>query len=85
MASWPVLYQVDRISIRGGVGVGLLMALLVAWVLERLPVLRGPVVAGIAIGVILGGGWIVSRRRRPLDARTPPLSLGLSEAPRRPR
>ncbi len=85
MAQWPTLYQIDRISIRGGIGTGLLMALVVAGVVESLPVLRWPVLGAMAVGTLGGGGWILARRRRPLDARTPPLSLGLSTARRRPR
>ena len=85
MADWPTLYQIDRISIRGGIGVGLLMALIVAAVLESLPVLRWPVLGATTVGVAVAVGWIRARRHRPLDARTPPLSLGLSEARRRPR
>ena len=85
MAGWATLYQIDRISIRGGIGVGLLMALIVAGVLESLPVLRWPVLGAIAVGLIVAGAWILSRRRRPLESRTPPLSLGLSEGRRQSR
>jgi hypothetical protein len=85
MAAWPTLYRIDRISIRGGIGVGLLMALVVAGVLESLPVLRWPVLGGIAVGLTVAAGWIVSRHERPLEARTPPLSLGLDACRRRPR
>jgi hypothetical protein len=85
MAQWPTLYQIDRISIRGGIGAGLLMALVVASVLEALPALRWPVLGATAIGTVVAGCWILARSRRPLEARTPPLSLGLSEDRRRPR
>jgi hypothetical protein len=85
MAQWATLYQIDRISLRGGIGGGLLMALVVASVLEALPALRWPVLGATAIGTLVAGGWILARRRRPLDARTPPLSLGLYEDHRRPR
>jgi hypothetical protein len=85
MAGWATLYQIDRISIRGGIGVGLLMGLIVAGVLESLPVLRWPVIGATAVGAVLAGSWILARRRRPLDARTPPLSLGLYEGRRRSR
>ena len=85
MAGWPTLYQIDRISIRGGIGTGVWMALVVAAVAEALPALRRPVLGAMIVGVVVAGAWIHSRRHRPLDARTPPLSLGLSEARRRPR
>jgi hypothetical protein len=85
MAGWATLYQIDRISIRGGIGVGLLMALVVASVLEALPVLRWPVLGALAVGIIVAGGWIRARRLRPLDTRAAPLSLGLYEGRRRPR
>jgi hypothetical protein len=85
MAAWPTLFQIDRISIRGGIGVGLLIALIVASVLESLPVLRWPVLGATAVGLTVAGGWIVSRHKRPLDARTPPLTLGLYEGRRRSR
>jgi hypothetical protein len=85
MAAWPTLYQIHRISIRGGIGTGLFMALVVAGVAEALPALRRPLLVSMAVGVLVAGAWIRSRRNRPLDARTPPLSLGLSEARRRPR
>jgi membrane protein implicated in regulation of membrane protease activity len=85
MAGWATLYQIDRISIRGGIGVGLLMALVVAGVLESLPVLRWPVLVAMAVGLIVALSWILSRRRRPLESRTPPLSLGLYEGRRRQR
>jgi hypothetical protein len=85
MAGWATLYQIDRISIRGGIGAGLLMALIVAGVLEALPVLRWPVLGATAVGIGVAGGWIHARRQRPLDTRTPPLSLGLYEERRRRR
>ena len=85
MAGWATLYQLDRISIRGGIGTGVLMALVVAAVAEALPVLRGPLLGAIAVGLVVAGVWIRSRRHRPLDARIPPLSLGLHEGRRRPR
>jgi hypothetical protein len=85
MAGWANLYQIDRISIRGGIGVGLLMALIIAAVVESLPVLRWPLVGATTVGLVVAGAWIYSRRHRPLDTRTPPLSLGLYEERRRPR
>lgn len=85
MAGWATLYQIDRISIRGTIGAGVLMALVVAAVAEALPVLRWPLLAAMTAGLLVAGAWIRSRRQRPLDARTPPLSLGLSEGRRRPR
>jgi hypothetical protein len=85
MAGWATLYQIDRISIRGGIGTGILMALVVAGVVESLPVLRWPLVGGTTVGLLIAGGSISARRQRPLDARTPPLSLGLYEDRRRPR
>jgi len=84
MAGWATLYQIDRISIRGGIGVGLLMALIIAGLLESLPVLRWPVIGATAVGTVLAGTWILARRRRPLDARTAPLGLGLRESRRPP-
>ncbi|MEO6007072.1 MAG: hypothetical protein ABIU38_03370 [Vicinamibacteraceae bacterium] len=84
MAEWPNLYQIDRISLRGGIGTGLLMALVVASMLEALPALRFPVLGGAAAGLIVGGSWIVSHRRRPLESRTAPLSLGLHDGRRPP-
>src|SRR5687768_6510061 len=85
MAGWATLYQIDRISIRGGIGTGLLMVLVIASVVDSLPVLRWPLVAGSTVGLLIAGGSIYARRQRPLDARTPPLSLGLDEDRRRPR
>ena len=85
VAAWPTLYQIDRISIRGTIGAGVLMALVVAGVAEALPALRWPLLAAMIVGALVAGVWIRFRRHRPLDARTPPLSLGLSEARRRPR
>ena len=84
MADTPTPFQISRISIQGGIGAGLLIAVIVASVLESLPVLRWPVLGGMAVGTIVAGSWILARRRRPLEARTPPLSLGLYEDPRRP-
>jgi hypothetical protein len=84
MAGWATLYQIDRISIRGGLGVGLLMALVVASVLEALPVLRLPVLGAMTVGIIVAASWIRLRRTRPLETRTPPLTLGLYEGRRRP-
>jgi hypothetical protein len=59
------------------------MLLIVGGMLEALPVLRWPVLGGTAVGIVVAGAWIVARSRQPLDARTPPISLGLSEARRR--
>ena len=75
----------SRISIQGGIGAGLLIAVLISSMLVELPILRAPMLAALAGGLVLGAVLIVWFRRRPLDARTPPLSLGLSEAGRRPR
>lgn len=81
----PTPFQMSRISIRGGIGAGLLIAVVIVGMLADLPILRAPTLSALATGVIVAGAWIYARRQRPLDARTPPLSLGLSEAGRRPR
>jgi hypothetical protein len=78
-------FQMARISIRGGIAAGLLIAVLIGSMLADLPALRLPVLAGIACGLLFGAVWIVARRQRPLDARTPPLSLALSGDHRPPR
>jgi hypothetical protein len=85
MADAPTPFQISRISIRGGIGAGLLIAVIISSMLAELPVLRVPTLAGLTLGAIIGGAWIWSRRQHPLDARTPPLSLGLSEGARPPR
>ena len=85
MAWWVTLYRIERFSIRSGIGVGVLMALIVVAVLASPPGLRWPILGAIAVGLIVGGAWILSRRRHPLGSRTPPLNLGPHEDRRRPR
>jgi hypothetical protein len=85
MADTPTPFQMSRISIRGGIGAGVLIAVVIGSMLADLPILRAPTLGALAVGVVVAGIWIHARRQEPLDARTPPLSLGLSEAPRRPR
>jgi hypothetical protein len=75
----------SRISIQGGIGAGLLIAVLIGTMLAELPVLRAPTLGALAGGLILAAALIGWHSRRPLDGRTPPVSLGLSEARRRPR
>lgn len=81
----PTPFQMSRISIQGGVGAGLLIAVVIGSMLADLPLLRAPTLAALATGVVVAGVWIHARRQQPLDARTPPVSLGLSEARRPPR
>jgi hypothetical protein len=53
--------------------------------LAELPLLRGPALAALAGGLILAAALIAWHRGRPLDARTPPLSLNLSDERRQMR
>jgi hypothetical protein len=85
MAEHITPFQMSRISIQGGMGAGLLIAVVIGGMLADLPVLRAPMLSALAVGVVIAAIWITARRQQPLDARTPPVSLGLSEAPRRPR
>jgi hypothetical protein len=85
MAGTPTPFQMSRISIQGGAGAGLLIAVVIAAMLADLPLLRAPTLAAIAGGLILGAVLIVRHRARPLAARMPPLSLDLSRDPRRDR
>ena len=85
MADTPTPFQMSRISIQGGIGAGLLIAVIIGSMLAELPLLRAPALAALAGGLILAAALIAWHRRRPLDTRTPPLSLSLSEGRRRPR
>ena len=85
MADTPTPFQMSRISIQGGIGAGLLIAVIIGSMLAELPLLRAPALAALAGGLILAAALIAWHRRRPLDTRTPPLSLSLSEGGRRPR
>ncbi len=78
-------FQMSRISIQGGIGAGLLIAVIIGGMLAELPLLRAPMLAALTGGLILAAMLIARHRRRPLDARTPPLGLNLSEGRRRPR
>jgi len=80
-------FQMSRISVRGGLGAGLLVAVLVAAMLADLPPLRGPALGALAGGLIFGVGRILWRRRKAaaVAADTPgTLSLHLDDAHRRP-
>jgi len=85
MADTITPFQMSRISIQGGIGAGLLIAVIISGMLAELPILRAPTLGALAGGLILAAALIASHRRRPLDARTPPLSLRLSEDRRRAR
>jgi hypothetical protein len=85
MAAPATPFQMSRISIQGGIGAGLLIAVVIGSMLAELPVLRAPTLVALAVGAVIGGGWIWSRREHPLDARTRPLSLGLHEDGHPPR
>jgi hypothetical protein len=54
--------RIDRISIRGGIGVGVVIVALVAAMLLDLPGLRIPALVGIAGGVILAAVLIAWHR-----------------------
>jgi hypothetical protein len=64
MGADPTPFQMARISVRGGIGAGLLVAVLVGAMLADLPLLRGPVLGAIAGGLLFGAGRIAWRRRR---------------------
>jgi hypothetical protein len=83
MADAPTPFQMSRISIQGGIGAGLLIAVVIGSMLAELPALRAPALAALASGLIAAAALIGWHRGRPLDSRTPPLSLNLSEEPRR--
>jgi hypothetical protein len=85
MAETPTPFQMSRISIQGGLGAGLLIAVVIGSMLAELPLLRAPTLAALTGGLFLGAALIAAHRQRPLDARTPPLSLRLHEGGRRPR
>ena len=85
MADSPTPFQISRISIQGGIGAGLLIAVIIGSMLAELPMLRGPALAALAGGVILAAALFAWHRRRPLESRTVPLSLGLYEGRRRSR
>ena len=85
MADAPTPFQIARISIQGGIGTGLLIAVIIGSMLAELPLLRGPALAALAGGLILAAALIAWHRGRPLEGRTPPLILNLSDERRRPR
>jgi presenilin-like A22 family membrane protease len=85
MADTPTPFQMSRISIQGGIGAGLLIAVVIASMLADLPMLRAPTLAALAGGLVLAAALIAWHRRRPLESRTLPVSLGLNETRRRPR
>jgi hypothetical protein len=85
MAETPTPFQMSRISIQGGLGAGLLIAVVIGATLTNLPPLRAPTLAALAGGLILAAALVARHRRRPLDARTPPLSLSLHADRRRTR
>lgn len=55
--------SMHHIPIKGGIGVGVLIAMLVTWMLIDLPQLRWPVLGSIALGVVFGVALIVWRLR----------------------
>jgi hypothetical protein len=85
MADAPTPFQMSRISIQGGLGAGLLIAVVIAAMLADLPPLRAPTLAALAGGLLLAAALVARHRRRPLDTRTPPISLSLHADRRRPR
>jgi hypothetical protein len=85
MPDTPTPFQMSRISIQGGIGTGLLIAVVIASMLADLPLLRAPTLAAFAGGLMLAGVLIASHRHRPLETRTAPVSLGLTADRRRTR
>jgi ABC-type cobalamin transport system permease subunit len=85
MADTPTPFQISRISIQGGIGAGLLIAVVIGSMLADLPILRAPTLAALLGGLMLAATLIAWHRRRPLESRALPLSLGLNEGRRRPR
>jgi hypothetical protein len=63
--------SLHHIPVRGGLGVGVIVAFLVALMINELPQLRWPVIGGAAAGLLLGVALIVwrelaARRRSPV-------------------
>jgi hypothetical protein len=85
MVDTPTPFQMSRISIQGGIGAGLLIAVLIGCMIAELPLLRAPVLTAYAGGLLLAATLVALHRQRPLDARTPPFGLRLREDRRRPR
>ena len=85
MAETPTPFQMSRISIQGGLGAGLLIAVVIGSMLAELPLLRAPTLAVRCDQRRSQEQSARQRRQRPLDARTPPLSLRLHEGGRRRR
>ena len=85
MAETITPFQISRISIQGGIGAGLLIAIVISSMLAELPILRAPTLSALAGGLLLGAALIARHRQHPLDGRTPPLSLSLHADRRRPR
>lgn len=61
-------FQMARISVRGGIGTGVLIAVLISAMLADLPLLRGPALGAIAGGLLFGVGRIAWRRRQAASA-----------------
>jgi hypothetical protein len=85
MAETPTPFQMSRISIQGGIGAGLLIAVVIGSMLADLPLLRAPTLTALTGGLFLAAALIARHRDRPLEARTPPLGLSLRDDRRRPR
>jgi hypothetical protein len=64
-------FQMARISVRGGIGAGVLVALLIAAMLADLPLLRGPAVGAIVGGLLFGLGRIFWSRRQKASEASP--------------
>jgi hypothetical protein len=78
MANTPTPFQMSRISIQGGIGAALLIAVLIGAMLAELPVLRAPALTAIAVGIVFGTALIAWRRQRPLDVAQRPTGLSLT-------
>ncbi len=75
----------SRISIRGGIGAGLLIAVLIGAMLAELPVLRAPALTAIALGFVFGTALIALRRQQGLEVAQRPTGLSLARASGRGR
>jgi hypothetical protein len=53
----------ERVPIKGGIGVAMLIAVLLTAMLIELPQLRWPVIGIATAGIVLGSGLIMWRRR----------------------
>jgi hypothetical protein len=60
--------SMHHIPVRGGIGVGLIIAFLVALMLNELPQLRWPVLGSVAGGVVLGAALSLWRQFGLRDA-----------------